>query len=77
VAAGSVLGELMVGRESAAAPRLAAQLADIVAGRGGAPDADPRLRAFAPLARVPARQRCALLPWEALAAALDDADAKR
>jgi nitrogen fixation NifU-like protein len=77
VAAGSVLGELMVGRESAAAPRLAAQLGDIVAGRGGAADADPRLRAFAPLARVPARQRCALLAWEALAAALADAGAQR
>jgi SUF system NifU family Fe-S assembly protein len=73
VASGSVLAEVIRGRDPADAPRLTAELADIVQGRGAA-GADPRLRAFAPLARLPARQRCALLAWEALAAALAEAN---
>jgi nitrogen fixation NifU-like protein len=73
VAAASILAELMRERAADEAPRLAGTLASIVEGRD-VPEADARLRAFAPLARLPARQRCALLPWEALAAALADAD---
>lgn len=72
VAAGSVLAEVIAGREAADAPRLAAELGAIVEGQGS-PDADPRLRAFTPLAQLPARRRCALLAWEALEAALADA----
>jgi SUF system NifU family Fe-S assembly protein len=72
VAAGSVIADVILGREPAEAGHVADELARIVAGRE-VEGADPRLQAFAPLANVPARQRCALLACEALAAALDDA----
>jgi len=73
VASGSVLAELVRGCAPQDATRLSGELARIVAGGEADPATDARLRAFAPLARLPARQRCALLAWEALAAALADA----
>jgi nitrogen fixation NifU-like protein len=75
VASASVLAELMRGRDAAEGARLAARLAEVVSGRSRAEGIDPRLLAFAPLAELPARQRCALLAWEALASALVDARA--
>jgi nitrogen fixation NifU-like protein len=75
VASASVLAELMRGRDARDAAHLAARLAEIVSGGRPADGIDPRLLAFAPLADLPARQRCALLAWEALASALDDAGA--
>ena len=72
VAAGSVIADVILGRDPADAGRVAAELEQIVAGRE-TQGADARLQAFAPLANVPARQRCALLACEALAAALAEA----
>ena len=77
VAASSVLADLVLGQPREQVSGLASQLADAVQGRALPDGADPRLRAFAPLARLPARQRCALLAGEALAVALSDAEAAR
>jgi nitrogen fixation NifU-like protein len=73
VAASSVLADVILGKPRDEVRRLAAQLADAVQGRALPDGADPRLRAFAPLASLPARQRCALLAGEALDEALDEA----
>jgi nitrogen fixation NifU-like protein len=70
VAAGSVMTELVRGLAPAEAVALGDAAARIVRGEPAPADADPRLRAFARLAALPSRQRCALLAWEALAQAL-------
>ena len=70
VAAGSVMTELVTGRAVDEIPRLRGALERIVEGENLSPDLDRRLRAFAGVARFPMRRRCALLPWEALEAAL-------
>jgi nitrogen fixation NifU-like protein len=75
IASASVLTELARGLEPAAAGRLGEQLARIVEGDLPEPGCDARLRAFAPVAALPARRRCALLAWEALGEALDAAGA--
>lgn len=70
VAAGSVMTELVRGRDPRQARALAAQLERVVRGEVASPDLDERLHAFACVAELPARERCALLPWEALEEAL-------
>jgi nitrogen fixation protein NifU and related proteins len=71
VASGSVMTELVRGETPADARELATALARIVAGESAAADLDPRLRAFARVAALPSRRRCATLAWEALAEALE------
>lgn len=73
VAAGSVMGELALGRSRAEITELRGVLERLVEGETPAPGLDRRLRAFAGVARFPARRRCALLPWEALEEALGSA----
>ncbi len=70
VAAASVLAELVPGAGREEVADLAADLDAIVHGRAPRRAADDRLRAFAPVAALPSRQRCALLAWEAIDAAL-------
>jgi len=75
VAAGSVMTELVRGLAPAETARLAEAAGVIVSGAPTPDGVDPRLRAFARLAALPSRQRCALLAWEALAEALRQAPA--
>jgi nitrogen fixation NifU-like protein len=73
VAAGSVMTELVPGLDAAGVAQLRDRLERLVKGRAdpsGFPDLDRRIRSFARIAEVPARERCALLPWEALSQAL-------
>jgi len=77
VAAGSVLADAVLGKACEEVPALMARLADAVQGGELPAGTDSRLRAFAPLARLPARQRCALLAGEALARALENAGEAR
>ncbi len=75
VASGSVLTELVAGLDGAECHELERGLERLVHGEA-VPDAlDRRLRAFARVADLPSRRRCATLPWEALRAALQQADA--
>ena len=71
VAAASVLTELVSGLAPDEALRLGERLEAVVHGAGPDPELDERLRAFAPVARLPSRRRCAQLAWEALAEALE------
>ena len=70
VAAGSVMTELVRGLAPAESTALGEAVARIVRGESVSGEVDARLRAFARLAALPSRQRCALLAWEALAEAL-------
>jgi len=70
VAAGSVMTELVRGLDAEQARALGAQAATISRCEAADPGLDPRLRAFARVASLPSRQRCATLAWEALAEAL-------
>jgi nitrogen fixation NifU-like protein len=70
VAAGSVMTELVTGCAIDEVPRLRGALERLIEGEDPPPELDRRLRAFAGVARFPMRRRCALLPWEALEAAL-------
>ena len=73
VAAGSVMTELVRGLTPDEAAPLEAGLTRLVQGEPAPPDLDSRLRAFARVADLPSRRRCATLPWEALAEALANA----
>lgn len=75
VAAGSVMTELVAGRSVAEARALSACAERIVGGEAPPADLDSRLRAFARVASLPSRRRCALLAWEALRLALEPAGA--
>ncbi|HTO53341.1 MAG TPA: SUF system NifU family Fe-S cluster assembly protein [Myxococcota bacterium] len=70
VASGSVMTELVSGLSPERARALGHALEAVVKGEPPAADLDPRLRAFARVATLPSRQRCATLAWEALAEAL-------
>lgn len=70
VAAGSVMAELVLGQPPVEAEALRRALERIVAGDPAPEGADERLRAFAAVAPLRSRHRCALLPWEALREAL-------
>lgn len=70
VAAASVMTELVMGRDREEIAHLAEGARAVVSGAPLAPDLDDRLRAFARVAELPSRQRCALLAWEALDEAL-------
>lgn len=74
VAAGSVMTELVRGLAPDETRALGEAAAAVVRGAPARPDLDARLRAFARLAALPSRQRCALLAWEALADALAQAE---
>ena len=73
VASGSVMTEIVAGMDRAAIARLAAEVERVVRGDDSGDQLDKRLRAFHRVAQLPSRQRCALLPWEALEEALDKA----
>ncbi len=75
VAGGSVMTELVAGLDAPAADCLHAALERLVRGEGAAPELDRRLRAFARVADLPSRRRCATLAWEALHEALASAPA--
>lgn len=66
VASGSVMTEMVAGLTRAEVQELAGQLAQILKGEPPEGDLDSRLRAFARVAELPSRKRCAQLPWEAL-----------
>ena len=73
VAAASVMTELVRGLTPDEAAPLEASLSRLVQGEPAPPGLDGRLRAFARVADLPSRRRCATLPWEALTEALGDA----
>lgn len=73
VASGSVMTELVRGLDRAASAALGRALDDLVHARPVPPDLVPELRAFARVADLPSRRRCALLAWEALDQALNEA----
>ena len=72
-ASASMMTELVVGRTAAEVAALRGGLEAVLAGDpdAAADAALGDLRAFAGLARFPARHRCALLPWEALRRAME------
>ena len=70
VASGSVMTELVQGRTRAEARALGDELARVVRGEPAREGLDRRLAAFARVAALPSRQRCATLAWEALEEAL-------
>ncbi|MCP4007319.1 MAG: SUF system NifU family Fe-S cluster assembly protein [bacterium] len=72
VAAGSVMTEMVRGLGADEVDKLAGALTRLVTGESAGEDLDPRLRAFARVADLPSRRRCAQLPWEALAQALEE-----
>jgi nitrogen fixation protein NifU and related proteins len=73
VASGSVMTELVRGATPESARAQAESLARLVKGEPPPEGLDPRLRAFARVATLPSRQRCATLAWEALEEALGQA----
>ena len=73
VASGSVMTEIVAGMDRAAITALAAEVERVVRGDDTGNELDERLRAFHRVAQLPSRQRCALLPWEALEEALNEA----
>ncbi len=76
VATGSVMSELARGADRSTVAELRARLERLIRGELSEEELDgldERLRAFARIAEVPARQRCATLPWEALGEALAQA----
>jgi len=70
VAAASLMTELVSGLDAAQAGEIEEGLAALVHGESVPVQLDGRLHAFAPLAELPSRRRCALLAWEALREAL-------
>ena len=76
VASGSVMTELAAGLTRDAVRALGEALRQLVVeGKPAPDDLDSRLRAFARVADLPSRHRCALLPWEAVEEALDASSA--
>lgn len=73
VAAGSVMTELVRARPLDEVAGLRRALEQLVSGEPAPRGLDERLRAFAGVAELPARRRCALLAWEALEEALEEA----
>jgi nitrogen fixation NifU-like protein len=71
VAAASLMTELVSGLDPAQAAEIEQGLAALVHGEPVPLQLDERLQAFAPLADLPSRRRCALLAWEALREALE------
>jgi len=70
VASGSVMTELVRGKTRGEARALGDELARVVRGEPAPEGLDKRLAAFARVAALPSRQRCATLAWEALEEAL-------
>jgi nitrogen fixation protein NifU and related proteins len=77
-AAAVAIGERAPGETPAALRAVARDLgAALAGGRGAAPMPWPELAAFAPVHAHKSRHECVLLPFEALAQALDQAEANR
>jgi nitrogen fixation NifU-like protein len=76
VAAGSVMSELTRGGTIQVAGELHAALRRLLDGEPPSDELDPRLCAFAGVAPLRSRHRCALLAWEALDEALREAAGK-
>lgn len=72
-AAASVLGRHARGATAAAVAEVTGQLQRVLAGEPLAPDW-PELAMFAPVSAIKSRHECVLLPFRALAQALDEAD---
>jgi nitrogen fixation NifU-like protein len=70
VAAASLMTELVSGLDAPQVSEIEEGLAALVRGDPAPVQLDARLQAFAPLADLPSRRRCALLAWEALREAL-------
>ncbi len=70
VAAGSVMTELVRGLDTGRVAELADAIRSLVSGDPPPESLDERLRAFARVADLPSRRRCALLAWDALDEAL-------
>lgn len=70
VASGSVMTEVVKTLDPAAIQALTEKFERMIHGEVPGDDLDERLRAFARVADLPSRQRCALLPWEALQEAI-------
>lgn len=73
VAAGSVMSELTQGAPIRVAGELHAALRRLLGGEAPSDELDRRLCAFAGVAPLRSRHRCALLAWEALDEALREA----
>jgi len=70
-ASASIMTDIVPGRTEREIAQIADRLRRLVSGEREASDLlPPPLRVFAPVARVPARRACVLLPWDALQAAL-------
>ena len=63
--------ELVTGLSADDVARLRAAFERVVSGESTDPALDERLRAFARVAELPSRQRCATLGWEALIEAVE------
>lgn len=72
VASASVMTEWARGRSPGEVPAAYAALRELVEKGEAVEDLPGSMRAFAPVARWPARRRCALLAWEALLEALGE-----
>jgi nitrogen fixation protein NifU and related proteins len=70
-ASADLMAEVVSGRTSAQALGLGKGFVSLLKGEPSEAAADPALAALRPLAGLPARARCALLPWQALAEALE------
>lgn len=75
VAAASLMTDLVSGLDAAGAAEIEHGLEALVHGNSVPVQLDARLQAFAPLADLPSRRRCALLAWEALREALGETGA--
>ena len=69
-ASADLMAEVVSGRTPAQALELGQGFVALLQGAASAAAADPALAQLRPLAGLPARARCALLPWQALAEAL-------
>ncbi len=75
-AAASLIGEQAIGTSTAAARTARASLETVLKGDGGPgpDDAWTDVAAFAPVGEYKSRHECVLLPFEALAKAVDEAE---
>jgi nitrogen fixation NifU-like protein len=69
-ASADLMAEVVSGCTPAQALGLGKGFVALLKGESSEPAADPALAPLRPLAGLPARARCALLPWQALAEAL-------
>jgi nitrogen fixation NifU-like protein len=70
-ASASMMTGLVKGMTRAEADALIERFRELATGKGVMDDLPPALRAFAGVARLPQRVKCAVLPWHTLHSALD------